>query len=101
MVWAWKEDDRGVYLEGSMDKMKEEIIKQYEELMGKDAKLAETQGYPGKILEKSEPNAPVMMQTEYRSIVGKLQYYQTKIRPTISNSVRGLSTHLQHLTEEH
>jgi hypothetical protein len=44
--WAWKEDDRGVYLEGSMDKMKEEIIKQYEELMGKEAKLAETPGYP-------------------------------------------------------
>jgi hypothetical protein len=89
------------YLEGSMDKMKEEIIKQYEELMGKDAKLAETPGYPGKILEKSEPNAPAMMQTEYRIIVGKLQYYQTKIGPATSNSVRELSTHLQHPTEEH
>jgi hypothetical protein len=42
--------------------------------MGKDVKLAETPGYPGKILEKSEPNAPVVMQTEYQSIVGKLQY---------------------------
>jgi hypothetical protein len=55
-----------------MDKMKEEIIKQYEELMGKEAKLSETPGYPGKILEKSKPDAPVMMQTEYRSIVGRL-----------------------------
>jgi hypothetical protein len=47
-----EEDNRGVYLEGSMDKMKEEIIKQYKELMGKEAKLAETPGYPGQILPK-------------------------------------------------
>jgi hypothetical protein len=99
--WAWKEDERGVYLEGSMDKMKEEIINQYEKLMGKDARLAVTSGYPGKILEKSEPDAPVMMQMEYISIIGKLQYYQTKIGPTICNSVRELSTHLQHPGEEH
>jgi hypothetical protein len=52
--------------------------------MGKDAKLTETPGYPGKILEKSESDAPVMMQTEYRSIVGKLQYYQNKIGSTIT-----------------
>jgi hypothetical protein len=37
----------------------------------------------------------------YRSIVGKLMYYATKIAPHICNAVRELACHLSNPGEEH
>jgi hypothetical protein len=81
-----------------MDKMKDEIVKQHK--VGKEGKLADTPGYPGRMLEKSAADVPKIFETESRSTVEKLQCHQTKIGPKILNSTRELSTHLQHPGEE-
>ena len=41
------------------------------------------------------------MLTEYRSLVGKLLYYTTKIGPEMSNAVRDLSSHMSNPGPEH
>jgi hypothetical protein len=50
--WLWKENEDDVFLEGSMDKMKQDIIIQYEEFIGSKAKEASTPAYPSSIEEK-------------------------------------------------
>ena len=47
--------------------------------------------------DKSDP----MMLTEYRSLVGKLLYYTTKIGPEMANAVRDLSSHMSNPGAEH
>jgi hypothetical protein len=85
--WLWKEDDDGIYLERSMDKMKQDIILQYKGYVGAEIREASTPAFPSLTLKKSDPNDPAIAETEYRSLVGsKLQYYQTKMGPTICNA---------------
>jgi hypothetical protein len=57
-----------------MDKMKQDIILQYEEHIGSKIKEASTPAYPSSTLKKSDPNDRVIAESEYRSLVGKLQY---------------------------
>jgi hypothetical protein len=41
------------------------------------------------------------MLDKYRSIVGKILYYTTKMAPDIGNAARELATHLSNPDEEH
>jgi hypothetical protein len=52
-------------------------------------------------LEKSVETDENIAETMFRSILGKIQYFQTEIGPTICNAKRELAGHLQHPNEEH
>jgi hypothetical protein len=67
--------------------------------MGTKAKVGATPGYPGTTLCKNT-GATTNLE-EYRSIVGKLMYYMTKIAPEICNATRELASHLSNPGEEH
>ena len=100
--YDWKKDNEGqTYLEASMDKLIEEIIRYYETLRDKKVKNSNLPGAPGKVLFKSEENSDPLDVENYRSIVGKLLYLSTKLRPDIANAVRELSSHLSHPNQSH
>jgi hypothetical protein len=52
-------------------------------------------------LEKSVETDGNIAETMFRSILGKIQYFQTKIGPTVCNATREFAGHLQHPNEEH
>jgi hypothetical protein len=93
IIWKWIKNEKGeICLQATMPLMLEDILKSYEQATGKQATIAPTPGYPGLVLSKYT-RTPIKL-GEYRSLVGKLIYYMTKIAPDISNAVRELSTHL-------
>jgi hypothetical protein len=97
--WEWKKDEKdNTYLIATMPKMIDEIEAKYKETMDKPAKPAGTPGFPGKHLPKN--TGEIIKIDEYRSIVGKLMYYMTKIAPEICNAVRELSSHMTNPGEE-
>ena len=98
--WTWKKDQQGeTYLVANMPKMIEEIDLKFQEATGKKAKIAQTPGFPGMVLKK-HTGTPEKLDA-YRSIVGKIMYYTTKIAPEVSNAVRELASHLTNPSEEH
>ena len=91
--WDWRKDSDGSdYLVANMPKMIKEIEEKYTATTGKAAKAAATPGYPGTTLSKN--TGETVKLDEYRSIVGKLMYFMTKIAPEICNAVRELSSHM-------
>jgi hypothetical protein len=93
IMYDWKQDKLGnTYLEASMPKMIDEISEKFEKSRGKPANVYATLGTPGKMLRK---NKGTMVDIDgYRSIVGTIMYYATKIAPEIRNTVRELAGHL-------
>jgi hypothetical protein len=79
--------------------MIEEISEKFEKSRDKPAKVYVTPGAPGKTLRKNE--GTMVDIDSYRSIVGKIMYYATKIAPEICNAVRELEGHLSNRGEEH
>jgi hypothetical protein len=71
-----------------MLKMVKEICEKYQQATGKRAKKFKKEG---KMIDIDS----------YRSIVGKIMYYATKIAPHICNAVRELACQLSNPGEEH
>jgi len=101
--WEWKTDPNSgeVYLEASMPKMVNEIKTAYINATGKSPRAASTPGYPGKCLIRSTDEEEEVKTTEYRSIVGKLMYYMTKIGPELANAVWELAGQMVKPNKEH
>ncbi len=98
--WTWtKYNTTEIGLKAKMITLADDIINDYKEASGKEPKISSTPGYPGKYLQKNEDE--IVKLDAYRSIVGKLIYYMTKIRPDLSNAVRDLSAHLTNPGKEH
>lgn len=74
-----------------MNEYAKDIIAYHEKLFGK-MRTFETPGYPGDFLLKNEDEC--VMQSEYRSLVGKLLYYTIKIGPECGNAIRELTQHV-------
>jgi hypothetical protein len=77
----------------------EEIIGNYKKVTGKDSKIYTTPGTPGKCLLKHTGEQVKI--DEYRSLVGKVMYYITKIAPELSSTARELASHLSNPGEGH
>ena len=99
VTWTWDKEDGNTVLKASMPAMEAEIIAMVEEQLGKKLKEQPTPGYPGKILAKHD-GEPVDLDA-YRSIVGKLLYFMTKVAPELANACRELSSHMANPGPEH
>lgn len=98
--WEWNKDKNGdYYFTGTMKDMADEIIKLYEKVTNTIVKEAPTPGYPGKTTRKNDGEIKDI--DNYRSIVGKVLYYATKIAPEMANAVRDLATHMSNPGTEH
>ena len=67
-----------------MDDKAKEVIDAYEKVTGITPRIQKTPGKPGEILEKNE-DKPIMHE-QYRSVLGKLMFYVSKISPECSLS---------------
>jgi hypothetical protein len=76
-----------------MPKWIEEIITNYKKATRKEAKLSSVPATPEKCLRKHE-GQPVKLD-EFRSLVGKIMYYTTKL------AAKELSSHLSNPGEDH
>jgi hypothetical protein len=77
-----------------MPKMVKEVQEKFEVATKKKPKVATTPGFPNKVLEKNQGEIENL--DDYRSIVGKIMYYTTKLAPELSNVARELATHLSY-----
>ena len=82
-----------------MEDKAEEVIKAYEKATGLTPRIQNTPGKPGEILEKHEGN-PVK-QPEYRSVLGKLMFYVTKLSPECSFACGQLARQMHNPGEDH
>ena len=102
MWYEWKKDDEGEpYVKVTMDEMLDEIIEKFEKVIGKEVKIQNTPGYPGKFLTKLKDENKKLRQEDYRSIIGKTLYYVNKMDTACSNAIRELTQHLEAPGEEH
>ena len=83
----------------NMDDKAKEIIQAYQKATGKTPKSYKTPGKPGEILVKHDGD-PVM-HSEYRSILGKLMFYVTKISPECSYACGQLARQMHRPGEAH
>jgi hypothetical protein len=101
-IWyEWLRDEKGPYVRANMDDMAKGIITDYSKYTGKSAKGAKTPGYPNVCLTKGAEDDEVLNLEHYRSLVGKIMYYVTKISPETSNAARELSQFMSTPTRDH
>ena len=97
--WEYCDDSERSKVVLSMNDKAEEIIQTYEKLTGLTAKEYKTPGKPGELLEKHEGD-PVM-HNQYRSILGKLMFYVTKVSPECSFSCGQLARQMHNPGPQH
>ena len=68
-----------------MRRKKEDIVKSYETFIKKVVKVRKTPAPPGMVLKRSEEDKPHNIDM-YRSLVGKVMFYATKVCPKIMNA---------------
>ncbi len=73
----------------TMEAKVDDIVKSYEEYIGAKAKVYESPGAPNSVLDKND--GEVVDIDKYRSLVGKIMFFVTKIGPKMSNQVRDLA----------
>ena len=99
VTYHWKTVNGKTKLCATMPKMEKEIISTYEEYANKTVKEQPTPGYPNKTLT-SHSGDPIDVDV-YKSLVGKLIYYMTKVAPEMGNACRELSSHFDCPGPEH
>ena len=68
--------------------------------MGSHLRVQKTPGAPGTTLSKSDSKEPDNI-NKYRSFMGQLMWYTTKVRPDVANATRDLAVHMSHPGPEH
>ena len=81
-----------MYCKATMDKKVTAIIESYEQYIGKEAKVFRTPGTPNENLVKHEGD-PVDID-DFRSLVGKVMFFTTKICPKTGSVVISLVGHM-------
>ena len=82
-----------------MEDKAEEIISSYEKATGRTPRVYKTPGKPHEVLEKHEGTA--VRHSEYRSILGKLMFYVTKVSPECSFACGQLARQMHNPGEAH
>ena len=88
------------FCKATMDKKVNTLVEAYEKHIGKEAKIYETPGKPHEYLSKSEDEEPVDID-QYRSFVGQLMFFTTKLYPKMGTSTRALSGFMSKPNETH
>jgi hypothetical protein len=99
VIYKISNDNYGRYIEANMFDFVQGMTDDYVKLIGSLPKRAATPALPGTTLEKNDGD--MVMQPEYRSVVGKLLYFMKKVSPLCANATRELSQHLENPGLEH
>ena len=82
-----------------MDKKVNSIVKHFEQYNGGNVKEYETPGIPNEHLSKNE--GEVVNMDDFRSLVGKVMFFATKVCPKVGAAVRALSSHMSNPGLQH
>ena len=96
--WSVNADGK-MMCKATMDKKVEAMIAKYEAYIGRAAKVYDSPGKPHDYLGKND-GEPIDID-EYRSLVGQLMFYTTKLAPKIGNATRVLSGFMSTPGTEH
>ena len=88
------------YYEWGCDQDIRKLVEGYKNYTECDVKFQKTPGAPDMTLSKSDLKEPYNMDN-YRSFVGKLIWYTTKVGPDVSNVARELAVRMIHPRPEH
>lgn len=97
--YRWETDDVGPVVILDMQDKSYEIIKAYEDVKGEVKKTFKTPGKPHSVLNANKEE--VVMHGKYRSILGKIMFYVTKIAPECCFACGQLAQHMHNPGEEH
>ena len=100
VYYGWGHDVKGTYTKMTMEKGVKKLVEGYEKYTGSDLRVQKTPGDPGTNLSKSELEDPDNINT-YRSFVGQLMWYTTKVGPDLENTAMELAVHMSHPGPEH
>jgi hypothetical protein len=102
-IWYdWHVDEHGDrYVVATMPKLVKQIIASAEDAVGHEIKESRVPAEAGIGLAKNPEGCDPIMESEYRSIVGKALYLVTKLFVEGSNPVRELAKHFSNPGKEH
>ena len=78
-----------------MEKYVKNVVELYEEYTGRDLKVQKTSIALGTTLSKIDLEETYNT-NKYRSFVGQLMWYATKVGPDVSNAARESALHMRH-----
>ena len=90
----------GTYAKIIMYKYLNKLVEGYKKYIGSDVKVQKTPGTPCTTLSKSDFEEPHNID-KYRSFVGQLMWYPTKVGPEAANVARELAVHISYPGSEH
>ena len=94
-----KEENGNMSVELTMEKKAKDIVESLEKFLGREIKTQKSPGKPHTVLIKNKGD--VMELDMYRSLVGKLMFYTTKLGPDMAYAVRDLAAHMSNPGETH
>ena len=97
--WDDLNDPNNTKVTLSMEDKAQEIISCYEKVTGLIPKIQRTPGKPGEILQKHE-GQPIK-HSEYRTVLGKLMFYVTKVSPECSYACGQLARQIHNPGQQH
>ena len=95
VYYEWGHDAKVTYAIMTMEKDVKNIVEGYKKYTGSDLRVQKTPGSMGKtqrIIDLEEPDNI----NKYRSFVGQLMWYTTKVGPDVENLARELVVHMSH-----
>ena len=93
VYYEWDRDTKVTYTKITMDKYVKNLVNGYENYTGSDLKVKKTPGAPGTTLSKSNLEWPYNIDN-YRSFVGQLMWYTTKVELDVANVAEELVVHM-------
>ena len=98
--YLWERDgDGNMSVRLTMVKKANDIVAHLEWYLGREIKVYDTPGKPSTILPKNE--GEILDLSEFRSLVGKIMFFTSKIGPTLAYAVRDLAAHMSRPGEVH
>ena len=92
-------DENNAKVTLNMDDKAKEVIRSYEQATGLTPRIQKTPGKPGEVLTKHEGTPH--KHADYRSVLGKLMFYVTKISPECSYACGQLARQMHNPGEQH
>ena len=99
-VWGYDEEKQKHYVKATMDKKVQASIEQLKKFLKREIKVKPSPGKPNEYLQKSEDENPVDID-EYRSLVGQIMFFTTKLCPKTGNACRALSGFMSNPSKDH
>lgn len=99
-VWGFDVEKKKHFVKATMDKKVQAMINQWEKFLGREIKVKPSPGKPNEYLQKSDVDEPVHID-EYRSLVGQVMFFTTKLCPKTVNLCRSLSGFMSNPADPH